>query len=192
MYFLRRGREARRTVLGGGITFLRLLTCVSVCFPFTDINDCESNPCKNGGTCIDGVNSYKCICSGGWEGAYCETSEFRGPLGTDSSGGCGQDRIHMGSLSSSWKYLGVGPRQFLPWDGTACVLFACVDADASQREGTSAEELIELDPVIRMIDIPTCRKSDHLAVWVVLSAHLDFNFHGLSGAPLFLGKGDRV
>ena len=71
-------------------------------------------------------------------------------------------------------------------------LFACVDADASQQEGTSAEELIELDPVIRMIDIPACRKSDHLSVWVVVSAHLDFNFRGLSGAPLFLGKGDRV
>uniref|UniRef100_A0A8C9ELG0 Delta-like protein n=1 Tax=Pavo cristatus TaxID=9049 RepID=A0A8C9ELG0_PAVCR len=39
-----------------------------------NINDCESNPCKNGGTCIDGVNSYKCICSDGWEGTYCETN----------------------------------------------------------------------------------------------------------------------
>lgn len=51
----------------------------------SDINDCESNPCKNGGTCIDGVNSYKCICSDGWEGAYCETSES-GVLGTDCPG----------------------------------------------------------------------------------------------------------
>ncbi|XP_068931510.1 protein jagged-1 [Petaurus breviceps papuanus] len=39
-----------------------------------NINDCESNPCKNGGTCIDGVNSYKCICGDGWEGTYCETN----------------------------------------------------------------------------------------------------------------------
>uniref|UniRef100_A0A8C8YJ51 Delta-like protein n=1 Tax=Prolemur simus TaxID=1328070 RepID=A0A8C8YJ51_PROSS len=39
-----------------------------------NINDCESSPCRNGGTCIDGVNSYKCICSDGWEGAYCETN----------------------------------------------------------------------------------------------------------------------
>ncbi|XP_073484368.1 protein jagged-1 [Aquarana catesbeiana] len=37
-----------------------------------NINDCESSPCKNGGTCIDGVNSFKCICSEGWEGTYCE------------------------------------------------------------------------------------------------------------------------
>ncbi|KAF4802579.1 Protein jagged-1 [Turdus rufiventris] len=39
-----------------------------------NINDCESNPCRNGGTCIDGINSYKCICSDGWEGTYCETN----------------------------------------------------------------------------------------------------------------------
>lgn len=65
-------------------------------FSFSDINDCESNPCKNGGTCIDGVNSYKCICSDGWEGAYCEASESA--LGTDSAGlwRAGVDR---GSLS---------------------------------------------------------------------------------------------
>ncbi|XP_043912735.1 protein jagged-1 [Protopterus annectens] len=39
-----------------------------------NINDCESNPCTNGGTCIDGVNSYTCICSDGWEGDFCETN----------------------------------------------------------------------------------------------------------------------
>ena len=47
--------------------------------PSADINDCESNPCRNGGTCIDGVNSYTCICSGGWEGAHCETSASGSP-----------------------------------------------------------------------------------------------------------------
>ncbi|KAG9344276.1 hypothetical protein JZ751_010945 [Albula glossodonta] len=37
-----------------------------------DINDCESSPCQNGGTCIDRVSMYQCICADGWEGARCE------------------------------------------------------------------------------------------------------------------------
>ncbi|PWA26071.1 hypothetical protein CCH79_00001470 [Gambusia affinis] len=40
-----------------------------------DINDCESNPCHNGGTCIDKVSVYQCICADGWEGDHCEISE---------------------------------------------------------------------------------------------------------------------
>lgn len=40
-----------------------------------DINDCESNPCRNGGTCIDKVSVYQCICADGWEGDHCEISE---------------------------------------------------------------------------------------------------------------------
>uniref|UniRef100_A0A671TWW3 Delta-like protein n=1 Tax=Sparus aurata TaxID=8175 RepID=A0A671TWW3_SPAAU len=37
-----------------------------------NINDCESNPCSNGGTCIDKVSVYQCICRDGWEGDHCE------------------------------------------------------------------------------------------------------------------------
>uniref|UniRef100_A0A673CSW2 Delta-like protein n=1 Tax=Sphaeramia orbicularis TaxID=375764 RepID=A0A673CSW2_9TELE len=37
-----------------------------------NINDCISNPCKNGGTCIDGVNSFQCFCPDGWEGQLCD------------------------------------------------------------------------------------------------------------------------
>ncbi|KAM4712992.1 protein jagged-2b isoform 2-T2 [Anableps anableps] len=37
-----------------------------------NINDCISNPCKNGGTCIDGLNSFQCFCPDGWEGQLCD------------------------------------------------------------------------------------------------------------------------
>ena len=83
--------------------------------PSPDINDCESNPCRNGGTCIDGVNSYACICSGGWEGAHCETSAS-GSLGTAAlgqgaeaardgragAGGRGRRLSNQGCLAPRW------------------------------------------------------------------------------------------
>ena len=37
-----------------------------------DIDDCASNPCQNGGTCNDGVNSYTCDCVPGHAGDNCE------------------------------------------------------------------------------------------------------------------------
>ncbi|CAL8283426.1 unnamed protein product [Lota lota] len=37
-----------------------------------NINDCDSEPCLNGGTCIDGVSSFQCFCPSGWEGSLCQ------------------------------------------------------------------------------------------------------------------------
>uniref|UniRef100_A0A3Q3BSN3 Delta-like protein n=1 Tax=Kryptolebias marmoratus TaxID=37003 RepID=A0A3Q3BSN3_KRYMA len=37
-----------------------------------NINDCVSNPCRNGGTCIDHVNAFQCFCPDGWEGQLCD------------------------------------------------------------------------------------------------------------------------
>lgn len=33
-----------------------------------NINDCPGNNCKNGGTCVDGVNTYNCQCPPEWTG----------------------------------------------------------------------------------------------------------------------------
>ncbi|XP_065811975.1 neurocan core protein isoform X2 [Labrus bergylta] len=37
-----------------------------------DIDDCQSNPCQNGGTCIDEINSFVCLCLPSFRGATCE------------------------------------------------------------------------------------------------------------------------
>ena len=39
---------------------------------YADINECASRPCQNGGTCVDGVNSYTCNCDVGYTGENCE------------------------------------------------------------------------------------------------------------------------
>ena len=43
---------------------------------FTEINECTSNPCQNGGACTDGVNMYTCTCLPGYAGANCEQGKI--------------------------------------------------------------------------------------------------------------------
>lgn len=37
----------------------------------TNIDDCASNPCRNGGTCFDRINNYSCTCTLGFSGKDC-------------------------------------------------------------------------------------------------------------------------
>lgn len=41
-----------------------------------DINDCVNHTCANGGTCVDGTNSYLCKCVAGFSGNHCQNSEL--------------------------------------------------------------------------------------------------------------------
>nr|XP_012637955.1 coagulation factor IX isoform X2 [Microcebus murinus] len=43
---------------------------------YVDGDQCESNPCLNGGSCKDDINSYECWCRLGFEGKNCELVPF--------------------------------------------------------------------------------------------------------------------
>ena len=52
---------------------------ISKCdFVLVDINECGSNPCMNGATCTDAVNSYTCACVAGYTGSHCENGGILG------------------------------------------------------------------------------------------------------------------
>lgn len=50
-----------------------------------DLDECSSDPCKNGGTCVDLYKRFHCLCPEGWAGASCEMDidECYGLAGTD-------------------------------------------------------------------------------------------------------------
>ncbi len=39
----------------------------------TEINECASAPCLNGGTCVDSINRWNCTCTSAWSGVICQT-----------------------------------------------------------------------------------------------------------------------
>jgi len=39
---------------------------------FSEIDNCENITCMNGGSCLDGIGSFTCVCADGWEGKFCE------------------------------------------------------------------------------------------------------------------------
>ena len=41
-------------------------------FDISDIDECMSAPCWNGGTCADRINRYVCSCPPGYSGRICQ------------------------------------------------------------------------------------------------------------------------
>ena len=44
---------------------------------FSGVNNCNPQPCFNGGTCLDKENHFECQCKSGFVGAQCRKSKFR-------------------------------------------------------------------------------------------------------------------
>ena len=45
-------------------------------YVISEIDECQSEPCMNGATCIDEVNAFECHCAPGFEGDFCEMGKI--------------------------------------------------------------------------------------------------------------------
>ena len=45
---------------------------VFCCYSPEDIDECSSDPCENGGSCVDQPGQYTCLCEKGFDGDLCE------------------------------------------------------------------------------------------------------------------------
>ena len=63
--------NARRVIVAffNNVLFYRL-------YFYSDVDECASFPCENGGMCIDEIDFFTCNCNAGFTGGQCETSEL--------------------------------------------------------------------------------------------------------------------
>ncbi|XP_047409326.1 coagulation factor VII [Sciurus carolinensis] len=84
---------------------------------YQDGDQCASNPCQNGGSCQDQLQSYVCFCPTDFEGRNCETDKKAQLICMNGNGGCEQycsDR--EGDMRTCWCHDGY---RLLP-DGVSC------------------------------------------------------------------------
>jgi len=59
-----------------------------------NIDECESSPCQNGGTCTDQVDGFHCDCTKEWDGVMCEEeNEPCLPNPCQHNGNCTSDYV---------------------------------------------------------------------------------------------------
>ncbi|XP_035677399.1 uncharacterized protein LOC118416409 [Branchiostoma floridae] len=72
----------------------------------TNIDECASNPCNNGGTCTDGVNGYTCDCAAGYAGDDCKTDIDECASDPCNNGGTCTDGVNGYTCDCAEGYVG--------------------------------------------------------------------------------------
>uniref|UniRef100_A0A8C8ZYJ6 Coagulation factor VII n=1 Tax=Prolemur simus TaxID=1328070 RepID=A0A8C8ZYJ6_PROSS len=102
-----------------------------------DGDQCASNPCRNGGSCEDQLQSYICFCLPDFEGRNCETNKNDKLICANENGGCQQYcSDHAEAKRSCWCHEGYS----LQADGVSCaptVEYPCGKIPILEKRNTS-------------------------------------------------------
>ena len=74
---------------------------------FSDINECASMPCANGGACTDLVNVFTCQCVAGYSGVVCQTQIDECASSPCANGGTCVDEVDSFTCVCADGYSGV-------------------------------------------------------------------------------------
>ncbi|XP_059901037.1 cubilin [Gadus macrocephalus] len=77
---------------------------------------CNSNPCRNGGTCLNLLDSFHCVCPGNWAGPSCATDVNECQIYSGTSQGCQNGATCLNSPGSF--SCGCSPE----WSGSLCTV----------------------------------------------------------------------
>ncbi|XP_077986214.1 uncharacterized protein LOC144440704 [Glandiceps talaboti] len=103
----------------------------------TNIDECESSPCTNGGTCMDLNNGYECQCSPGWEGTHCEEEINECESNPCENGGTCTDKFNAFECQCTTEYAG---RQ------CSVLLIGCNSGHACQN-GATCVPFLQYEPL---------------------------------------------
>ncbi|KAJ8389047.1 hypothetical protein AAFF_G00124440 [Aldrovandia affinis] len=99
---------------------------------------CSSNPCQNGGTCLNLLDAFHCMCPNNWQGPICATDVNECQIYAGTSQGCqnGATCVNTpGSYSCTCSAEWYGPHCTSRYDDCAgggqdlCVHGVCIDSD---------------------------------------------------------------
>ena len=99
-----------------------------VCVFSSDLDECASGPCAQGGTCIDLEDGFECVCPPQWEGKTCQIGRFsiNTPththtfdfVGAPLTRGCLKKKIGYPVLRIFWQTEGMFAFLFVPFSKT--------------------------------------------------------------------------
>eukprot|EP01043_Picozoa_sp_COSAG02_P019460 COSAG02_NODE_938_length_15783_cov_7.972775_2_plen_4812_part_01 len=98
-----------------------------------NVDDCVGHTCRNGATCVDGDDTYTCVCTAAWTGKYCTSSvdDCAGVVCQHSNSVCidGFDSYHC-ECASGWTgdacEIEIVPPPPPPWALILTIIFSLI------------------------------------------------------------------